>query len=464
MMSQRLSAVCLPVFGFVVLVAASSCTNGDVAADDDGGADGSVDAPGDSPSDQSSDCQAGRDASPSVADGAAYSALSDPTRWSTFDMATVNPGASGFSGAAFDGRYVYFVPDVDGTPANDFTVKGLAARYDTHAAFGAAGSWTTFDMTTVNPGSKGFQGAAFDGRYLYLAPYANTNSCPGEAPTFDGLVSRYDTEASFTSGSSWTTFDMTTVNEAAVGFWGASFDGRYVYFVPYFDGSYSGLAARYDTEAAFATGSSWTTFDTTTVNPGAAGFAGALFDGRYIYFVPFSSGLVTRYDTQAPLVTLTSWTTFDLTTVNAGATGFASATFDGRYVYFVPFSNGMYDGLVARYDTQAPFTTSGSWSTFDLTTVSEAATGFTGAAFDGRYVYFVPDYVGLFDSVVASYDTHGSFTTSDAWATFDVATLSAAAQGFWGAAFDGRYVYFVPGSGSSVVARFDARPQEPTAF
>jgi hypothetical protein len=111
-----------------------------------------------------------------------YHDMTDPSCWSTFDMTTVKARARGFAGAAFDGRYVYFVPD-----ASD----GLVARYDTQATFTTDGSWSTFDMTTVNMGAKGFRGAAFDGRYVYFVPCLN--------PSFDGLVARYDTQAAFTT-------------------------------------------------------------------------------------------------------------------------------------------------------------------------------------------------------------------------------------------------------------------------
>jgi len=45
------------------------------------------------------------------------------------------------------------------------------------------------------------------------------------------------------------------------------------------------------------------------------------------------------------------------------------AVFDGRYVYFVPYDNGQYsrtfDGEVLRYDTTAAFDQPSSWATFD---------------------------------------------------------------------------------------------------
>jgi len=72
---------------------------------------------------------------------------------------------------------------------------------------------------------------------------------------------RYDTQAAFTTLSSWSAFDTATVSPAARGFFGGAFDGRYVYFVPHWDGGADGLVTRYDTQAPFVAGSSWSMFD-----------------------------------------------------------------------------------------------------------------------------------------------------------------------------------------------------------
>jgi hypothetical protein len=160
-------------------------------------------------------------------------------------------------------------------------------------------------------------------------------------------------------------------------------------------------------------------------------------------------------------LTLGAWSSFDLTGVNAGATGFVGGSFDGRYVYFVPNDNGSFDGIAARYDTMAGFTTAGSWSAFDLSGVNAGAIGFRGAGFDGRYMYFVPSYNTTFDGLVTRFDTTAGFTTTGSWSTFDMTTVNGAAQGFIGAAFDGRYMYFVPNKNTvaydGVVMRFDAK-------
>ena len=381
-----------------------------------------------------------------------YNDMTNASFWSAFDSTTVNAGAKGFEGSVFDGRYVYFVP-------YSGAQTGVVARYDTQAPFGTAASWSAFDLTTVDPNAKGYAGAAFDGRYVYLAPRAGAAN----------LIARYDTQAPFGTGGSWLTFNTTAVSAAANGFVGATFDGRYVYFVPYNNSSnaYHGVVTRYDTQASFAVAGSWSIFDTSTVDPNAKGFYGAVFDGHYVYFVPWKSGtvdggapaysgLVTRYDTGATFGTGASWSTFDTTTLGATVKGFSGGAFDGRYLYLVPGLNG----VVVEYDTAAAFGTAGSWTSFDATTVNSGALGFTGATFDGRYVYFAPYSNTTYDGLVARYDTQAGFAAGASWSIFDTSAVNPSSVGFIGDVFDGRYVYFVPCCNSGytgAVTRFDSR-------
>ena len=202
-----------------------------------------------------------------------YHELTKPGAWSTLDSAAVNIG-SGYASAAFDGRYVYGVPGG----------SGIVPRYDTQAELASPASWSTFNVTALSS-STGFRGAAFDGRYVYFIPYTH-----GDA-SLSGTVTRYDTQASFAQATSWSTFDVSRVNPGAKGFVGGQFDGRYLYLVPYgTEYVLSGVVARYDTQASFADPKAWTTFDTRTVNPNAEGYYGATFDGRYLYLSPYSNG------------------------------------------------------------------------------------------------------------------------------------------------------------------------------
>jgi hypothetical protein len=379
-----------------------------------------------------------------------YGDVTDPSLWSSFDLSAVSAGANGYVGAAFDGRYIYFVP------YSNATYDGLVTRYDTQAAFTTAASWSTFDVATVNAQAKGFAGAVFDGRYMYFIPNYNGAS--------DGIVMRLDTQASFTVPGSWSSFDTSTANAGLKGYQGGAFDGRYVYVSPWANTTFDGVAGRYDTLATFTAAASWTQFDASTVNAGSKGFYSATFDGRYVYYAPDYNGtfdgIATRYDTQASFTAGGSWSTFDTTALNAGANGFAGAVFDTRYVYLVP----QYSGAVTRYDTLATFTASASWSVFDTTTVKPGAKGYFGGAFDGRYVYFIPFNNGAADGLVVRYDSVASFAAAASWSVFDTTTLNANAKGFHGAAFDGRYLYLVPSNG--IVMRFDAKtpPSVPAGY
>jgi hypothetical protein len=89
----------------------------------------------------------------------------------------------GYIGAAFDGRYVYFVPWNDGT-----SYHGKVLRYDTQGNFSNSASWSAYDAGNTSPltNTKGYVGAVFDGRYVYFAPY-------GDGGTYHGRVLRYDT-------------------------------------------------------------------------------------------------------------------------------------------------------------------------------------------------------------------------------------------------------------------------------
>ena len=392
--------------------------------------------------------------------------------WTVYDATAVDADAKKFISAVFDGRYIYFVPTSDGSSFFNSHV----ARYDTTADFSTAGSWTVYDVSAVDTNAGGFEGAVFDGRYIYFVPLSDASY------NTSGHVTRYDTTADFSTAGSWTVYDVTAVDSEALGFEGAVFDGRYVYFVPNWDSGWdnNGHVTRYDTTADFSTAGSWTVFDVETINSSAEGFIGAVFDGRYVYFVPYMNddaspwmhGIVTRYDTTADFSTAGSWTVYDVNNVDLDAEGFTGAVFDGRYVYFVPSYSGggaALNGHVTRYDTTADFSTASSWTVYDLVAdIDSNAKGFFGAVFDGRYIYFVPYSTAsnVFSGLVTRYDTTKDFSTVGSWTVYDVETgVDTDAEGFFGAVFDGRYVYFVPyksESGSNGhVTRFDTGSPAP---
>jgi hypothetical protein len=112
----------------------------------------------------------------------------------------------------------------------------------------------------------------------------------------------------------------------------------------------------------FADVSSWETFDPGEHGVGTDpdGYLGAAFDNQYIYFVPIHNGSgyhgeVLRYDTTVGFTDISSWATFNPGAQGVGTDprGFANAVFDNRYIYFVPYRRPSYHGEVLRYDTGA---------------------------------------------------------------------------------------------------------------
>jgi hypothetical protein len=142
-----------------------------------------------------------------------------------------------------------------------------------------------FNLTSDTGGA--WYGGAFDGRHLYLTPAGVTTT----------QAARCDTQADggCASPAAWTQFDLRGLNIAAedaiyVQYFGSALDGRYLYFAPY---AATTIAVRFDTSRSFTDPASWARFDLSTFNPGGLlGFQGAVFDGEYVYFVPFTSPYV----------------------------------------------------------------------------------------------------------------------------------------------------------------------------
>jgi hypothetical protein len=379
--------------------------------------------------------------------GTVYSSLSLGSNWEFFplnDPTNFGASANVFEGAAFDGRYVYLAPS-NGTGLGTTT---QVLRYDTQGLFRMVGSWRAYDLTNlgISP-ATGYTNAVYDGTVVYLVPYQGANAAD---------FVRIDPKLEFTDGGGLSYFNSkTAVAAAASGFLGGAFDGRYLYAAPYSNT----LVARYDTQQMFGVAGSWKTFDLSTTTPNTR-FDHAIFDGKFLYLVPEEhasdlspAGMVARYDTTQTDLTA-SWVAYDLAANIAGApAGFAGAVFDGQYIYFVPYRSTT--AVVARYDTTKTFNTTGAWTTFAITTVPGATGqhGYSGGQFDGRYVYFVP-YGG---GIVVRYDTQGQgFGTLGSWEAYNLASANGNASQFSGSAFDGQYVYFVP-SGNGVIARFNAK-------
>lgn len=373
---------------------------------------------------------------------AAVTDFSDLGNWEVFNS-TNTSGANdvrGFVGGVFDGRYIYCSPWWKGN-----TQSGKVLRYDTHGDFNSSENWTTYNAENEDGETdiRGLEGAVFDGRYVYFVPLHRDG-------IYYATVLRYDTRGDFHDEASWEVFDAGTIDDQGTlkGFVGAVFDGAYIYFVPNpFEPH--GKVLRLDTRLTFTSRQAWSFFDLNQLDSsefGMKGYFGGVFDGRYLYLVPFNStGTFVRYDTQRDFLSNDSWEYVRVTEVveDNVNTSFAGAAFDGRYIYFAP----IFSGNVVRFDTHGDFLSKENWTKFGFYNLEGGGElqGSVGPAFDGRYVYFPPMY-GLLgrSGRFMIYDTYQDFHSIDSWNTIDLAEVDPQFKGFEGAVFDGQSIYFLP--------------------
>ena len=333
---------------------------------------------------------------------------------------------------------------------------------------GLVGSNLGFNSNTIalaNPrtisqsASYFFSGSVFDGRYIYYFPEDFTT---GPTP---GILTRYDTYLSFSATTSYSSFNMLTVNSLATQCYGGCFDGRYVYITTWQIVIFGALAytfIRYDTWSPFQNISSYQTFDTRNINSNFLGLQPCFFDGRYVYIGSVNKALLARYDTLLSFTSSSSYAYFDLSTLVSIINQQVNFIgFDGQFIY-IGGPSGPTSNYVVAYNTSLSFGSAASYSTFDISQISGLSVNtFEGASFDGRYLYFCPsgNTFNLFSGQILRYDTTLSFTATTSYAFVDLSVLNTRATGFTAILFDGKYIYLCPGNtaflGAGILSRYD---------
>ena len=339
----------------------------------------------------------------------------DPKSWSAYDAGNTSGLISkGYYGAVHAGDYIYYVPRRD-----DVGYHTRLLRYDRRRDFRDAGAWVAYDTGY----DISCQSGAYDGRFIYLSP-----GYEGDPSRNSGKVVRYDTEGEFTDPSSYAMYDAgETAGLGSRCYDGACFDGRYVYFAPLAAGENEGIALRLDTEGDFSSPASWSAMDGKGVGLGTC--VGAVYDGRFIYYVPYARSMAVRYDTYGSFDDPESWEAYNAAgTTGMNTKGYDGGCFDGRYIYYVPFHEGenSRDGFhcrLLRYDTMKGFDDPSAWDAADggVYTYPPNPGGFNGGAFDGRFVYFAPWREDPDDSDTRQFTPHGKvlrYDTTDADAAF----------------------------------------------
>lgn len=273
--------------------------------------------------------------------------FSEASSWRFFDSEAVHPNSRGFVSGCFDGRHIYLAP----YQLDHATTHGQVTRYDTRRDFEDPGAWQVFDTAGVHPDSRGFHSALCAGDHLYLVPYLRGG---GE---YSGLLLRFDRRLPFDSAAAWQSFDLTSLDPGCRGFVGGACHDGMLYLAPYMDGQdRHGRVLRFDTRAALNAPDAWSRFDCARVDPGSRGFFGALCDGRHLYLVPHCRGVgqyhgqLTRCDLGAAFDDPASWSICDLGRADPACRGFIGGAVQAGQLYLSPFETdaGRPSGLAAR--------------------------------------------------------------------------------------------------------------------
>ena len=153
---------------------------------------------------------------------------------------------------------------------------------------------------------------------------------------------------------------------------------------------------RYTVGGDFADPTSWQTFNAQPL--GMHMNVGLVFDGRHVYFCAYGNSRMLRYDTEKPFDDPTGWQGYDAAgTQGLDTGGFDGGFFDGRYVYYMPFTRNAAPGESVfhcnwlRYDTAVDFTDPTAWDAHDASHVDGMhTTAYNAGAFDGRFIYTAP--------------------------------------------------------------------------
>jgi len=324
--------------------------------------------------------------------------------WEEVSLASINVCSKTiweYSGAFFDGRYIYYSPRGYDSHYAIYLHKQELVRYDTTKSFTDPDSWETILVETIVPHSDClqngwgaidpgvFMGVTVNSSYAYYAPYGCARFV------------RYNKSQPFTSVGSWETVDHRTIGLDAG--WGSLItwgpismgichDNRYVYYGAY--GCTSIIVAipffRYDTQGSFTDPDSWEKMDKANVLPQTVDWRqrrvlGCIFDGRYIHYSTDGySNVITRFDTTKSFTDPDSWETITKVSVGVG-TGFEWSDVQSSFTaYKYPYLYGTCGsqdpsiaGLQTRYNTTLPYSSADSWETMQARFVGDPSDHYT---------------------------------------------------------------------------------------
>ncbi len=332
---------------------------------------------------------------------AAKAKLTDSERLIFYDK--LFPFMSGYRGAAFDGKYVYFAPYY-----NNYGRHNVVMQYDTTQPFDNPDSWNPFAAPTI-----GFQGAVYHDGNVYFVPYFVDKGDSGS------LIMKYDTKMDFYEYNSWDLSGYYDVYEDGISV------GNNLYLSPHFDykNEKNTFPLRIETSNSDVINIEKIDLEI------HASFIGAAFDGKKIYYAPWESDdqdgtSIMIYDTEKPFLEKSSWDFISIPYI-----GYSGAGFNGTHVVFAPcycitHSNTSESGRIMFLNV----------NTQEITYSTSDHDAYNGVIEAGNTLYLVADINqnGIRSDFVEITNSIKRFSPS------------IATGGYWGGVFDGQYVYYSP--------------------
>lgn len=307
---------------------------------------------------------------------------------------------------------------------------------------------------SVNLSWSGFSEPFFDGRYVYNI--------------INNYSYRYDTTKNFSDISNWELIDTNTICSGCNGFSGVGgFDGRYIYYPPYWGGSvYKSVVIRYDTTKNFTDTASYETFDMINIsgNNNLKGFKDKpIYIDGFVYFILYYNGVslnipdagnIVRFNASGNFTDVNDWDFFSVKNVTGtnDIVTLEQPYYDGRYYYFKNTYNPSwaFSSNVLRWDTTEDWKTDSSYELmyYKNATGTNSLVGSYGFYTVGNY-----NYILLFNSVMMRFDLNSGLNWSDAtnWETFNISNVSGYDDStvLRRISFDGKYLDFAQSTSDS---------------
>ncbi|WP_274364956.1 S-layer homology domain-containing protein [Paenibacillus thermotolerans] len=283
----------------------------------------------------------------------------------------------------------------------------------------------------VGKGRFSFVGGVYDGRDVWMIPFNESHVVKVDGSTGD-MTAYGDWPAGLSLG---------TDGFFAGSFLGGVYDGEYVWMIPY----NASHVVRLDP----VTGE-MTAYDNWPDGfvKGNHAFSGGVFDGEYVWMIPAEADRVIRLDADTgEMAGYMAWPD----EANLGVNPFVGGVFDGRSIWMIPYDADQ----AVKLDTQTGSMTGyADWPAG----FAKGSAAFASGVFDGDSVWLIPYNA---DQIVKIHTATGEMTSYDRWPD---GVTKTGGNTFRGGAFDGSGIWMFPYTGIGKIVRADAATGEMTAY